>query len=295
MAQIVKMTPNGKRPLWQWERSIKARKVRKIKSYPKRVKAKTLFGDKCDNWLDIIPYDIYENIVEMKRDTEEFPKIPIKYLNAYLFSKKIVGLGAAPRVKDNRVSRGEFWNTMINRAPLFNEKDNFKRCRASPKIKEYNDIWEKCDKSSITVSDIVKYHEEKRPKVNNEWIHSHQVGDIVHHKDWKKYHFYKIIGETKTQFKVLKLDTLEPRSWVNQSQDIIYNSYLEVNESDRKWIKHENISKKTFGAINGKDALNHYRDTSDYHDFDYIIKRNKKKETWNRIVYWVLEDKSYCS
>ena len=204
-------------------------------------------------------------------------------------------LGACPRIRDNWVSRGEFWNTMINRAPLFSEYDDYSMRRAEKHISDYNDIWEKCDKSSITVSDIVKYHKENKPTVNNEWIHSHQIGDIVHHINWKKYEFYKIIGETKTQFKVLKLDTIDPRSWFDESQNIIYNSYLEVNESDRKWIKHKNISMKTFGAINGKDALNHYRDTSDYHNFDHIIKRNKKKETRDEIVYYVMEEESYCS
>lgn len=240
------------------------KKIQEAKEYKKK------YGN---NYMDLLPEEITEKILTIKKNMEYKPfvggighsgfiqdlwikhKLTYKAFNEWIF--KVVDTTLPLAIPNINQGPAALWFAIINKQNLFEVMDLNKNTK---KHITNQDDWDLATKDyTPSIYDFIKYFNEKKEKEKqkkkkeqNECVDKFKVGDIVwHYGNWQdtvNMGYYKITGTTKTMYRVKKIEHNEiDYSWdppYNQNQTEVF--YIDMDENKHNYIKYKNIGKKTY-------------------------------------------------
>tara|TARA_R100000951_G_scaffold112576_1_gene113095 strand:+ start:83 stop:1012 length:930 start_codon:yes stop_codon:yes gene_type:complete len=252
--------------------------IMKEKFYQLKIQeAKNKKKENGNNYMDLLPEEITEKILTIKKNMDYKPfissigqckttygfiqdlwikhKLTYKAFNEWIF--KVIDDKyrlAIPNIKNGPAA---LWFAIINKQNLFEVLDYNKNTKNNIKHQKNWDLATKDYTPSIY--DFIKYFKEekekekqKKKKEQNEYEDKFKVGDIVWH--YGSCHtnvnmgYYKITGTTKTMYRVKKIEHNEiDYCWdppYNQNQTEVF--YIDMDENKHNYIKYKNIGKKTY-------------------------------------------------
>lgn len=252
--------------------------IMKEKFYQLKIQeAKNKKKENGNNYMDLLPEEITEKILTIKKNMDYKPfissigqckttygfiqdlwiehKLTYKAFREWIFN--VVDTTFQVSIPNIKEGPGALWFAIINKENLFEVMDHNKNTKKNIK---YQKIWELATKDyTPSIYDFIKYFNEekekekqKKKKEQNECVDKFKVGDIVwNYGSWQNtvdMGFYKITGTTKTMYRVKKIEHNEiDYSWdppYNQSQTEVF--YIDMDENKHNYIKYKNIGKKTY-------------------------------------------------
>lgn len=253
--------------------------IMKEKFYQLKIQeAKNKKKQNGNNYWDLLPEDLQQNILKEKEYIEYKPKNKTDTTGFYLedlwfkhkltyttFNKWIFDVAAKSGYRFGIPSINQdpsgLWYAIINKKNLFEVVFGKKEAQKSKNIKDQK-IWELVTKDyTPSIYDFIKYSNEQKEKTKQKKKEKQdkfydndkfKVGDIVwHYGSWQTnvdMGYYLITGTTKTMYRVKKIDHKEiAYCWdppYNQTRTYLY--YIDMDKTKQTYTKYKNIGKKTY-------------------------------------------------